>query len=309
MSLIPIAFATAIIAVQWCPNSPFAGISTYEIRVFNFVFAAVTVFASILIWRSVIIWTLGRRFLTAVVGVVPFIQVIIAEPLWDAGCISNDILQVSQEQISIGIWVWLMIWIWWGWERFESLNRAAGPPDRRTRMTGNIKPVVASIGTIPFTVGCFFIIATLFRDVSGLSWVSVITLSYSLAAVVAVSSWLIIWRHRIEWFPGVKRRTCIATAVLLVVPIAGTLLANLFSGPSGRVDPTLCMLPLLGWGLWMAATMWLWRLRAMGVQMSEDGPVCLQCGYMLKGLKKTRCPECGAEPTLDELWAATCAEM
>ncbi len=306
LSLIPIAVFSAFLGMQWYPGSTFAGVPIDDTRVLNFVFAAVTVFASIFIWRSVIIWTLGRRVLTAAVGVVPFIQVAVGRPMWDAGCVSNDILRASQEQISIGIWVWLMIWVWWGWERFGSRNQAAEPLNRRTRMNRNIKLVVASIGTIPFAVGCFFIITELLDDVFGISMPPGIPLSYSLAAMVAVSSWLIIWRRRVEWSAGVKRRTYIATAVLLVVPIAGTLLADRFGGP---VDTTLYLLPLLGWGLWMATTMWLWRLRATGFDTSEDGPVCLQCGYMLKGLKKTRCPECGAEPTLDELWAATCAEM
>ena len=31
-------------------------------------------------------------------------------------------------------------------------------------------------------------------------------------------------------------------------------------------------------------------------------PTCLQCGYNLSGLTQCRCPECGSEFPLDELW-------
>ena len=31
-------------------------------------------------------------------------------------------------------------------------------------------------------------------------------------------------------------------------------------------------------------------------------PICLSCGYNLSGLTQCRCPECGTEYRLDELW-------
>lgn len=31
-------------------------------------------------------------------------------------------------------------------------------------------------------------------------------------------------------------------------------------------------------------------------------PRCLNCGYNLSGLTRCRCPECGAEFCIDELW-------
>lgn len=35
-----------------------------------------------------------------------------------------------------------------------------------------------------------------------------------------------------------------------------------------------------------------------------EPPQCLGCGYNLSGLTHCRCPECGREHTLDELWKA-----
>lgn len=34
-------------------------------------------------------------------------------------------------------------------------------------------------------------------------------------------------------------------------------------------------------------------------------PQCPKCGYNLSGLRQCRCPECGAEYTLEELFTAT----
>jgi ssDNA-binding Zn-finger/Zn-ribbon topoisomerase 1 len=34
----------------------------------------------------------------------------------------------------------------------------------------------------------------------------------------------------------------------------------------------------------------------------EKAPTCPNCGYNLSGLRQCRCPECGKEYALDELW-------
>lgn len=34
----------------------------------------------------------------------------------------------------------------------------------------------------------------------------------------------------------------------------------------------------------------------------QAAPLCLKCGYNMSGLSHCRCPECGNEYRLDELW-------
>ncbi|MCC7290726.1 MAG: hypothetical protein IT449_01540 [Phycisphaerales bacterium] len=41
----------------------------------------------------------------------------------------------------------------------------------------------------------------------------------------------------------------------------------------------------------------------------EAPPMCPACGYQMTGLKQCRCPECGRDYTLDELWKSTRAGM
>ncbi len=171
-------------------------------------------------------------------------------------------------------------------------------------MTRSIKLVVASIGTLPFGLGMFFIVGVAFDDLVGVSSLYVLPLAYLSAATLAILAWLIIWRSKVAWTATVKWRT-VASALLLVgLPGVATVLVDLVSEPWKTV---LCACPVIGWGIWMATTMWLWPLRVSVIPVADEGPACLKCGYLLNGLTRTRCPECGTEPTLDELWAGTCA--
>lgn len=303
--LIPVVFATALIGSTWC-EALLKAFGLDELRSFHLLFSVLMVVCSVVVWRSVIVWTLGRRTLTCVIGLIPFAQVIYGQPLWNAGCGTDDVLRVGQEQCSIGIWMWLMIWVWWGWERFDVGTKAHRAVVRRLRMTQNIKSVVASIGTLPFSVGAFFIIGSVFDDLIGVSRPQVFTLAYAFAAIVAVAAWLVVWWGRVGWTNEAAWRTFFSAVLLLLLPIAATYWADPFSGAA---ETTVMLLPVLGWGLWMASTMWIWPLDTAQTALSEEGPVCLKCGYLLKGLTKTRCPECGAEPTLDELWAASLADV
>ena len=91
-----------------------------------------------------------------------------------------------------------------------------------------------------------------------------------------------------------------AAILCLALPIA---MHFLFAGSGNNLrDVILAGLPVIGWGVWMAVTVYIWPLQVRSA--GEMGPHCPSCGYLLKGLRATRCPECGTEPTLDELWAA-----
>ena len=163
------------------------------------------------------------------------------------------------------------------------------------------KRIVASMGTIPFAVGLFFIVIQVYQDLLDLperfGWPA----SYATTAAAAIASWILIWRTRVAWSGPVISWTIGSAALLLGVPIAATFL---LSDLDDVAATTLGFLPPIGWGAWMTATMWRWPMRTV-IDPSASSPRCMRCQYPLTGLRHTRCPECGHEPTLDELWSAT----
>ncbi len=116
--------------------------------------------------------------------------------------------------------------------------------------------------------------------------------------------WMLLWQDMIRWTTERKQRTWAATVLSLV---AGVLLGLLVEG----VLPAAAEVgALIGGGVppivWVLATVLIWRetpaeriarLTAAGT----DAVSCPTCGYNLTGMREARCPECGAQYTLDEL--------
>ena len=162
------------------------------------------------------------------------------------------------------------------------------------------KRLAASLGIIPFTFGVFWIAATAIDDLSVIPDRYFPCLAYAPAAGVAVVAWLLIWRRAVVWNQRAVVVTTVGTLLLLALPITATL------WQSGNSEPLTVMIgaaPVIGWGLWMAGTIWLWPFRPDSITDPNFAPKCPSCGYLLIGLRATRCPECGHEPTLDELWS------
>jgi len=120
--------------------------------------------------------------------------------------------------------------------------------------------------------------------------------------------WILLWREIVRWTRERKRKTLLAAllAILCGVALEFALSIGLVAGPrfagsmaGGGVVPIL----------WVLATVLIWRespkeraerLARGGV----DAVSCPVCGYNMTGLKEARCPECGAQFTLDQLLAA-----
>jgi hypothetical protein len=310
LSLLPIVPAAAI-TVATLTASIRLPLDFDPNRVGNTVIALGAVVPAIFIWRRAVVWTLGRRWLTALVGMIPFVQIIHAMP-WVAtsGCGTDEVLRAGQEVISAGVWVWLAVWVWWGWERCsmseqadESLGEPARmDPARSAPPSPVARRMLASIGSVVFMVG-FTLVSWLILDDLGVfngdeDW----GIMCAIAGAVAVGIWVMIWRGSVSWAPGVKTLTGLTAGLFIGVPAA--LIVILEDSWPGSPPEALGFLPIMGWGAWMAYTGWLWRLGGLDAPRPDGGPRCLSCGYRLRGLTSTRCPECGDERTLDELWAA-----
>jgi len=299
--LIPIVPAAAIIGVTMTQDLLVSSFMD-EVRGFNLFSAIIWVTAIIAIWRKAIIWTLGRKWLTALVGFIPFVQIVYGHALWNSGCMQSE-LRLSQFQVGVGVWIWVIVWVWWIWERRNMKKHSENEATNARRLPENVLRIVASLGLIPAMVGVFFIAGTAFDELLNLSSSLSFVGAYILVALLTLVIWMLIWRGAVVWSAKVLLKTILLAMVMMVVPSLGILLT---SSANPILDILTHVTPIIGWGLWMASTVRYWPMK---VSAGGDGltPKCLQCGYLLTGLRGTRCPECGDEPTLDELWAATAA--
>jgi hypothetical protein len=127
--------------------------------------------------------------------------------------------------------------------------------------------------------------------------------------VFIAAYWGLLWRSSVEWN---SRRIVGAFAAAAILAIAGTVLGILAeaalafneNGTFGAFFGSV-FAPIA----WLIATVFLWRettqeRRARVSSLSTKAIACPTCGYNLTGLTATRCPECGKQSTLDELFAA-----
>ncbi len=302
MVLIPIVPALAGIGVELTAEllAPFY---LDDVRTFNLLSALFWVTTVIAIWRKVIIWTLGQRLLTAMVSLIPFVQVVYGQALWDSGCMKQE-LRASQFQVGVGVWIWVSVWVWWTWER-RSMNKVSDSVDVKSRrLSENVARIMASLGLLPAMFGVFFILAFASDEIFGIPELPAIIGTYTLCAMLMIAIWLWIWWRAVVWSSSVLLKSILSGMILMMAPSLSILLVS----RSNNIFETLAYFtPIIGWGLWMAGTVRYWPMKvAPGVNGLT--PKCLQCGYLLTGLRGTRCPECGDEPTLDELWAATAGD-
>jgi len=311
LALLPIVPGMSAIGCTVSETPFIEGVGFDGDRVFHLWSAMLWTTGTILVWRQFVLWTFGKKALTTLVAAVPFAQVIYPHPLWNAGCISSGFLRNSQHLSGLGLWVWLTIWIWWGWEKFAMNVKSTGDSERPASQAIHTpylptRRLIASIGLIPFVVGVFGVVCIAAEKLLKLTMNSGwdLAIPYSAAALVAVGTWFAIWRGAGRAGGGRNLNGLTSAVGMIGFPIV--LMALLLSpNTSGSVYVTLIWLPVIGWGLWIAYTATIWQIGTTAEDETKVTPKCVRCGYLLTGLRATRCPECGDEPTLDELWRAT----
>jgi len=118
--------------------------------------------------------------------------------------------------------------------------------------------------------------------------------------------WLAIWFFEIRWTAMRAGLTVVAFAASAVASVVfGTMMIVLFRGE----ELGFLFGGMLFVVLWLFSTALVWmelpgerRRRLASVGAAEVA--CPTCGYNLKGLKTTACPECGASFTIDQLFAS-----
>lgn len=118
--------------------------------------------------------------------------------------------------------------------------------------------------------------------------------------------WWLIWKGEVKWTG--RRTTATLVAAFGSLVVAGVVGGG-FAAASREEELGLTIGGLVWIVLYLFGTALAWRetkaerqqrLEAMGVSALP----CPSCAYNLSGLRESRCPECGASFTLDQLYAA-----
>ncbi len=308
LALLPIVPTMSIIGVGLLDHYGRLG-QFDEGRWFHFIFSTLFVLTMVVIWKRTIIWTLGRKWLTVLIGMIPFVQVVYGQSIitfQSPGCVDfrPELMRMSQHEMSLGLWIWLSVWVWWGWEKWQMSGKHQEVNTQISMLSPVAKRIVASIGSIPVMISVIFIGMALTDSMgTNVSTRTKILITYLLSAIVAVVIWIFIWRHVVAWSTNIVRKTVFIAFLCLFLPILiNYLLDN--TSPNSIFAGVIFYFPIIGWGLWMAITVHVWTGKSFTSTSGDTSPRCMKCGYLLRGLTATRCPECGDEPTLDVLWAS-----
>ncbi len=168
-------------------------------------------------------------------------------------------------------------------------------------MSPTVKRIVCAIGSIPVVFG-LFLITMIALESAGWRVPKHAATALGIVAVPACIIWCVIWRGAVLWSGATKLRTLGLAVICMGIPIVACYL--LVDQGLGFWSDVSGAFPVIGWGVWMVVTLRSWPLATAAVPQFVGMPSCLRCGYLLTGLTATRCPECGDEPTIDELWRA-----
>ena len=129
--------------------------------------------------------------------------------------------------------------------------------------------------------------------------------SLVMAPVFAVL-WTSIWHGNIVWSAS---RVLWTSAVLAVGSMTGVGCYAIWCRAVSHREVGVLLATMFWMSIWMAGTAVVWKeTKLESLKRNRDGPdrviACPKCGYDLKGLTMARCPECGTEYTLDELFGA-----
>lgn len=265
---------------------------------FAFLCSAALLAASFLLWRRFIAWTIGRYLGTAGTTAALLAHLLLWLPLWNAGCITDDLLRMSQSGAAAGLWVVATAFVWWG------AGEAALHGSVRT-MSLNARRLIYSFALIPFIPGLWGVVAIAVQQfLDDTEWIMAM-LAHAACSLVIVAWWLIVWRASVFATPRSSGLTVLAALLFMTLSTCAALLLPIAERSAGALWlRTLWMTgPLMLTGVWFAVTPLLWpRSTADEMLLKLDTAtvvVCGRCGYSLVGLSATRCPECGHEETLN----------
>jgi len=173
-------------------------------------------------------------------------------------------------------------------------------------MSATVARLILSLTIITATPVVYFVVFFTLEEVTGWYFSTLnLLLCSGLTGLFLVGVWVLIWLRQVRWHGWRMGSTVALIAVLTVACALFALLANeLFFDEVGII------LASMVWAVgWLAGSTLIWRetrsermkrIRELGMGTIH----CPQCDYNLTGLREARCPECGTQYTLDQLFAS-----
>lgn len=252
------------------------------------------------------------------------IQLCIFQPMWKStNCANEDILVTGQSLSLTGLWLAAFIGSWFGlrfiFRRpviFGFLAKDGTPMNQATLR------LIIAYALIPFLPGLFFICWVALDDFTSMNSNEGWGVSFIACTVVAIAAWVATWRNAIQW--TVKRR--IGTMGLATLFLLSALPILLMQGLSSSSETYLSLIPLIAFSIWLIGTSLLWREKNPAKAVLRSGVVgtntadrgaenllefvhCPKCNYSMKGLREVKCPECGWNSTIDDLFEKTVTSL
>ncbi|MBN1514474.1 MAG: hypothetical protein JXB13_20835 [Phycisphaerae bacterium] len=134
-------------------------------------------------------------------------------------------------------------------------------------------------------------------------WLSV---AQGITALLFIVAWIAVWRGQVVWSRW--RRSLTYASVLWSLGVGSTLGLGM-AAITNEEEVGIVFAGLFWFVTWIPSTALVWREtareRAARLKTIVVGTVnCPNCGYNMTGLHEARCPECGTQYTLNELFAA-----
>ena len=171
------------------------------------------------------------------------------------------------------------------------------------------RSLAASMGLPPFLCGIWMILFVFLEEVGGPFEEYSLEICNWVCTAIAIVVWVLIWRRRVIWTRRARIGTILSSSLLLFVAVLVPLCCAFLSGYSWEGRSVGISSVMLGLWLMFTAFFW-WPARTTSAEERiQAGIRCLRCGYSLRGLTATRCPECGFEPTMEVLCAAWVTEQ
>lgn len=261
------------------------------------------------LWFSLIAWTRARVLVFAALSCLPLVQPVVLASLWGRSRWSrgftSDIEQVTLTLTAIGVYGLALAALTARWTQ-DSTGEVGNMTEQESQSRVSVlRALLISIALQPAGLAMFLLGVIASDELFNVQGEAMLLLvAYGFAFAVCVPIWIWAWMRALPKAARASRTFSIGVMATIAPPLAVLLAFVLFGSRSPRDAFLLGLLPLAGWCAWMALTVRAVRRADVVGYVESNGPACPSCGYPLVGLTSTRCPECGSEPTLDELWAA-----